>query len=250
MNDLYASLEGLLDAFHGGKEVFTDVLNVNHTVGSAQPKCIWEDIWGGNAGVRSRKAGKHHLPAHDLKEQAEEMRNWLKKEYDAANHLYAVTAWSAFARTHFTGTTPQHWTEHMAVLEKNLTDFVKYARKSAQATLVDFTPEWISNTINTIMLEEGLSEVQKAQEHALITRSATPVRGGGNSGSVGEKGRRNGSNRFPPCPHCSLRSHTSQRCWELEANRIFAPPGSRFGNGCRGTGIHGQMREDTMKEVA
>ncbi|KAH8930366.1 hypothetical protein BT69DRAFT_1391147 [Atractiella rhizophila] len=236
---------------------------------------------------------KARIKANDLKEKAKEAWDWLKKEYDAANHLYAVTAWSTFARTHFNGSTPQHWTEHMAVLEKNLTDFVKYvgddkfttatwkslifsahlqatlsdslrdkmkpyfsalqAMKSAQATLIDFTPEWISNTINTIMLEEGLSEVQKAQEQALITRSVTPARGSGKSGSTGDrdKSRRSGTNRpsstincFPPCPHCSLRSHTSDRCWELEGNRTLAPPGYRFKDGAVNP-----RRKDSAKEL-
>ncbi|KAH8924454.1 hypothetical protein BT69DRAFT_79753, partial [Atractiella rhizophila] len=225
---------------------------------------------------------KARIKANDLKEKAKEAWEWLKKEYDAANHLYAVTAWSAFARTHFAGTTPQHWTEHMALLEKNLTDFIKYvgeeqltqetwkpiifsahlqatlpdalrekmkpyfsalqATKSSQATLVDFTPEWISNTINTIMLEEGLSEVQKAQEQALVARSGTPSRnsgslGGiaGNSGSNMERGKKVGPNRFPACPHCQLRSHSADRYWELEANRSGAPSWFRFKDGTTNT---------------
>ncbi|KAH8917334.1 glycosyltransferase family 1 protein [Atractiella rhizophila] len=62
MEDLYASLEGLLDALNSRNEVFTDALDVDHAVGNLHPKCIWEDMWAGNAGVRSRKAGKHKLP--------------------------------------------------------------------------------------------------------------------------------------------------------------------------------------------
>ncbi|KAH8927992.1 hypothetical protein BT69DRAFT_1277547, partial [Atractiella rhizophila] len=77
---------------------------------------------------------KARIKANNLQEKAKEMWDWLKTEYDAANHLYAVTAWSAFARTHFSGTTPQHWTEHMAVLEKNLTDFIKYVGEDKLTT--------------------------------------------------------------------------------------------------------------------